>query len=506
MSSMTPHSTEPTAAGSSFERTLRSSLSGDRGWLLLIFALALLLRLVYSLPHAKIPGANDMGVYHQLAVGLLSGEGYVSALEPHFLSWRAPGYPLFIAAIYAGVGQVAGVVVAIQGLLSALTCVLVARIANASFGPKVAIVSGLICAVNPQMIHWSGEYLTETLFAFLMVIFVDRLIGLQHRAGWREGITLGLVLGYGILVRPNLLLFLPLASLYAILFAAGSFRGRVLLAAGIPLLACLVLLPWTVRNYRIHGEFVPVASIGGVSLFVGLPPSMLKPQLRYQRGMPDWLFLESGQHMLPNGYDLLPEMFFLPTAQEVPESIDELEQSRVGRIIFLQFVQNEPGLFVKLMAMKGSQAFNVLPKQHQYRLGDYDVLVRYVEASFLTATFVLASLGLLLGSRREGPILLLLAVFIYHVAFQMVFRPDHRYFMPGIVLMTPFTALGWVELPRLTRLWRSGGRDARMRLAAWGFVLAAFIGNAGYHVLMLRSHYLTRDWEKLTALIAGAGG
>jgi 4-amino-4-deoxy-L-arabinose transferase-like glycosyltransferase len=502
---MTPDSPEAPATGSSLGPGLRSLVSGERGWLLLIFGIALVIRVVYALPHAKIPTGNDMGVYHQLAVGLLTGEGYVSKLEPHFLSWRAPGYPFFLASIYGLVGQHAGVVVAIQCALGALTSVLVARIARVPFGAKVAVVSGLICALNPQMIHWSGELLTETLFTFLFALAILLCIGLRESSGWGRAVAIGLVLGYGTLVRPNLLLFVPLASLYALLFAGGDLRRRSILAIGIPLLAALVLLPWTVRNYRVHGELVPVASIGGVSLFVGIPPSMLKPQLAYQRVIPDWLFLESGQHMLPNGYDLLPELFARPPPQKLAPDFDELEQSRVGRIIFLQFVRHEPRTFAKLLAMKGSQTFNVLPKQHNYRLGDYDVIVRYMEALFLCLTFVFGSLGMLLGARREGPVLLLLAVFFYHVAFQMIFRPAPRYFMPGIVLLTPFTALGLLELRGLARRWREGGPDARARLWAWGAVLVALSANSYYHVLVLRSHYLTRDWDKLAALLGGGG-
>jgi 4-amino-4-deoxy-L-arabinose transferase-like glycosyltransferase len=502
---MKPDASDASASESKLERTLRGLVSGERGWLLLIFCVALVLRLAYAMPHARIPLGNDMGVYHQLAAGLLSGEGYVSALEPHFQSWRAPGYPFFIAAIYAVVGQSAAMVILLQCLLSAWTCVLVARIARSTFDRKVALLAGFICAANPQMIHWSGEYLTETLFTCLLALGVLLCIDLRRESGWGRASLVGGVLGFATLVRPNLLLFLPLVSLYSLAFAGGEMRRRVGVSLAIPVLACAVLLPWTLRNYRVHAEFVPVASIGGVALFVGIPPSMLTPRLAALRGIPDWKFLEDGQHVLPNGYDLLPELFARPPHQALPSDFDELEQSRIGRTLFLQLVQDEPGRFAQLVGMKLSQTFNVLPKQHEYRLGDWNVAARYVEALFLCFTFALGSLGMLLSARRDGPSLLLLAIFLYHVAFQAIFRPAPRYFMPGLVLLAPFTALGLSAVPSLLESWRQRESGTRIRLATWTVVMAAFAVNAYYHVFSLRSHQLTKDWEKVVALIVGAG-
>jgi hypothetical protein len=141
----------------------RSFASAEVG---LIFVVALCIRLLYAVPQAELPAINNMGVYDQLAMGLVEGTGYVSELEPHFHSLRAPGYPIFLAAVYSTFGHHIGAVMVLHALLSALTCVLIYRIGLEVFGRRVGLLASVLCVVDPAMIHWSAILVTETLFIF----------------------------------------------------------------------------------------------------------------------------------------------------------------------------------------------------------------------------------------------------------------------------------------------------------------------------------------------------
>jgi hypothetical protein len=76
----------------------------------------------------------------------------------------------------------------------------------------------------------------------------------------------GVLIGFAILIRPAMLVFLPLGAIWLIA------RGQTRLAATVLLLAALVVAPWTVRNFRVHGRFVLVASEGGVTFWTGNHP------------------------------------------------------------------------------------------------------------------------------------------------------------------------------------------------------------------------------------------
>ena len=69
------------------------------------------------------------------------------------------------------------------------------------------------------------------------------------------------------LVRPAMLFFLPLAALWLICAAPAGTRGRRSWSPRLPSIA-----PWTVRNMRVYGTFVLVASEGGVTFWTGNHP------------------------------------------------------------------------------------------------------------------------------------------------------------------------------------------------------------------------------------------
>jgi len=72
--------------------------------------------------------------------------------------------------------------------------------------------------------------------------------------------------GAGILTRPALLFFIPLA-----LFWLARLRKLSLAVAFLAMIVAVVA-PWTARNSRVYGRFVLVASEGGVTFWTGNHP------------------------------------------------------------------------------------------------------------------------------------------------------------------------------------------------------------------------------------------
>jgi len=473
--------------------------------MLLLFCLAFVIRAVYVIPQAEIPTINDMGVYDQLATNLLSGKGYISQLEPHFRSWRAPGYPFFLLAVYSIFGHHALPVLLLQSLLGALTCALVYLIGQEVFNRRIGTIAGFVCAVDPEMIHWTAKMLTETLFIFLLTLLVLLCLRLTKSRRGSLAVGAGLVLGYATLVRPNILLLIPFLVLYFLFFAEGSIRKRIISASVLPIVCALVVSPWTVRNYLIHGEFVPVSSIGGVSLFVGIPPSA---ETRLALGFPEdweeWRYVQVGMHILPNGYDLVPELFGQPPKSQLPPDFDELEQSRLGIRRFLEYARADPVRYGRLLLSKLSLAFTIVPKRYSadegedYGFGRFDIVVKLYSMVFLIVTFVLGPLGLIVTFSRRGPTILLDSVLFYHIIMQLLFRPALRYFLPGLVIASLFTASGLVTLSRLKSLLSSERSKTLVWLRVWGGSTVLFVFNTFYRIIMLRGwDVVMRYWKQL---------
>ncbi|MDB4997014.1 MAG: hypothetical protein JWM74_4446 [Myxococcaceae bacterium] len=153
-----------------------------------------------------------MELYDARARALLAGTGsIVDAFTP-------PGYPAFLALIYAAGGglRAVGAVHAVLGALTAaLTFPVAWRLHRSRIGAGLA---SLLVALHVPLVVYTGFVLTETLFAFLVVLWAWLAI-LAHdrrsRGGTFMAALAGLTLGVAIAVRPNLALVLPLLALVA---------------------------------------------------------------------------------------------------------------------------------------------------------------------------------------------------------------------------------------------------------------------------------------------------
>jgi 4-amino-4-deoxy-L-arabinose transferase-like glycosyltransferase len=246
-------------------------------------AVALLLRLLFALTYwVDRPLTHDEHEYLSLARGLASGAGFVydDAVDTGTAQrfGRAPGYPVFLAGLDAGrpvpSSTPARVKVA-QSLVGAATVWLLGLIALGAAGPRPGVVAAALAAIYPPLITIPAYAFSETVYSFVAFATIFVLQRAVERtspdAARRTGPVLlalasGLLGGVAALVRPAMLLFLPLA------FAWLLYRRRLVLALALTIGATLVVAPWTVRNVRVYDRLVLIASEGGVTFWTGNNP------------------------------------------------------------------------------------------------------------------------------------------------------------------------------------------------------------------------------------------
>lgn len=217
-----------------------------RRWIiiLLLFAVALTSRLcVSTLLASDEPG--DSRVYSQLARNMLEGHGYSEEAGPPYDSTliRVPGYPLFLASVYAAFGEGNDKAVrVVQAVLDTVSCLLVAALAflwQPSDGRRWrAFAFALaLAAVCPFGQIYTATILTETLATLLaLALALAATLALRSR-GARARLLwwalAGLCAGSCALVRPD----------------GGLF------AAGVGVTLVLVLL-FARRDYEATGKFI----------------------------------------------------------------------------------------------------------------------------------------------------------------------------------------------------------------------------------------------------------
>jgi len=215
----------------------------------------------------------EMGrIGQSIALGQGFSSPYGGSTGP--TAWEPPIYPYLIGAVFKVFGiysdASAWVLLSINSLFTALTCIPIFFVARKTFGGKVAAWSAWIWAVLPYAMYWSVHWVWDTALTplLLSLIFLATL-ELEDRPDWRGWAVFGLLWGISGLSNPSTLSFLPFSGLWA--WHRRRKRGLpsipgVVLAS---LIFVLCLAPWLVRNYRTFGRFLFVRNDFGYELRLG---------------------------------------------------------------------------------------------------------------------------------------------------------------------------------------------------------------------------------------------
>jgi hypothetical protein len=226
--------------------------------------LALRVYLVLKFP---VTDTGDAPFYIELAWNWLKNGVYGFAVHGQLtpVDMRVPGYPAFLAAVFAFVGQSPRAVMLAQVVVDLATCFVIAliaaRLAPENSRRRVALAGLWLAALCPFTANYTAVVLTETLVIFLTALAI--LVLLQTDVGGataaRAGSFLanpwllaGIVVGFGTLVRPETPLVLFAAGLVLVakwwrpadwmkLIRAGVLMGLGLL---------MPLVPWAARNWN----------------------------------------------------------------------------------------------------------------------------------------------------------------------------------------------------------------------------------------------------------------
>jgi 4-amino-4-deoxy-L-arabinose transferase-like glycosyltransferase len=191
---------------------------------------------------------------------------------------RLPGYPAFLAAIFAlfGAGNFRAVLL-VQVLFDLATCCLIADMARRLFSARAAQAAFLLAAVCPFLANYSASALTETLEIFFTALACDlalRGLGVGEPAApssrYKVWLGCGLSVGGAILLRPDGGILLAAIGGYLLLLlvknlrtgeSAARFATRTIFWAGVLVAAGAFapLAPWTLRNLHTLHRFQPLA-------------------------------------------------------------------------------------------------------------------------------------------------------------------------------------------------------------------------------------------------------
>lgn len=248
------------------------ALTGLAGGLILLAGLVpriLYLRELPANPGYLGPGID--GAYHLYwARGLATGvweppEGRDDPEVWRHPFYRPPGYPYLLAGVFRFFGLHPLAPRIFQSLLGLAAILGIWRLGQAWFSAGAGLAAGLLASASWVFVYFEGELLDVSATVLLAVLLLNALTR-ASRPSRGAGLAAGLLLGTFALFRGNVLLFAPPAAVW-LLWAIRPRRALAVVAlfgAG----TLLPLVPGAVRNWRLSGEFVPLATNFGISLGV----------------------------------------------------------------------------------------------------------------------------------------------------------------------------------------------------------------------------------------------
>lgn len=228
---------------------------------LLLFFLLLRVGVVIVAGQKEYDFADGVS-YNGFATAILQNSDWLT--NPDFIGdYRAPGYPFFVAAIYALFGMNSFLAVYIfQAIISILTCFYIYQLAKKIFNDKVALLSLIWSGFYISYLRYVSMLLRETLvFFFVIVFFYYLYLFLTDETKKIKNFSLTVIF-YSLLIHadPRYLFYLPFFIILFIVYQPswlGIKRYSIFLVITI-----LLMTPWTIRNYIAYDGIVIINTRG----------------------------------------------------------------------------------------------------------------------------------------------------------------------------------------------------------------------------------------------------
>lgn len=344
----------------------------------------------------------------RIGESIASGRGFANPFQGVTgpTAWEPPLYPYLIAGVFKIFGiytrASSFVLLTVNSFFSALTCIPIFRIANRSFGERVAVGTAWTWALFPYVMYWCTRWVWETsLSALLLAVIFWIALTLEDREGLRPWLEFGLLWGIAALNSPVLLSFLPASGLWAWYRRAKagkrSFAGIVL--ASVVFVACIG--PWLGRNHRTFGKWVFLRSNFGAELRMGNGPGANGTWMYY---------LHPTQNTL---------------AMQQYERMGEIAYVAERRRQAIAFIQDDPSRFLVICLKKFIIYWDGVPRASE------TWTLTQIKNSLFLASSILCFWGLAraLRQRKPGAWLFFWLILLYPAVYYVVF-PHARYRHP----------------------------------------------------------------------------
>ncbi len=344
----------------------------------------------------------DSARYDRTASNLVLGRGFDSA-------WPTPLYPIFLSLIYSLFGHSFLAVRIVHSVIGTASIFIIYLLGKEMFSGKVGLLAGLLGAIYPFFIFFTGLILTETLFIFLFLCLMLFLMKMTFHMKWTYAVSTGILAGLSILIKPVMAYFLPFA--FITILAIYRDRRKVLLRNGVLifLMAGFVMLPWALGNYKRYGKFIFLTTTGG------------------------WTLYESNNPQADGG----PGIEKIIWTEEM-KRMDEIELDRYFKQQVILFIRNNPRRFLELAVIKQKRFWSFTPNAGDYQNWKY----KLISIMSYGPVVLLACWQVIVTRKRWKELVFLYLPIVFFTLLHTVILGSIRYRTPIMPYVMIFSANG----------------------------------------------------------------
>ncbi|HOD52201.1 MAG TPA: glycosyltransferase family 39 protein [Candidatus Hydrogenedentes bacterium] len=459
----------------------------DWAFLLGVYVLALAPRLAFVLALGRSPLGVDEVEYDMIARSLVDGKGYAWYLGLA-TAFRPPGYPFFLAGIYLLLGKSFYYARLVQAFIAAAHPLATYAVCRPIFGRRAARLSAVFVALYVPLILYSLGLLTENIFIPLVLLALWFTLRIPEKGLLRGAAPAAILYGAAILVRPSLTFFMPLVVAW-ILLATRDWKRTVVSGAVMAAIVLAMVTPWSVRNYKVTGQFVYLDTLTGYNLYIGY------------REDADGSF----------DMDAATEMAYMLRDKVLrKEAESDVIMHNWGKARAMEFIRAHPYRALALVPLKIAHFWSlehrmfIFAYSYNY-IGELSPLMLTLFFIVLLSPYAFLALFAVVGAvfgRRKGPGLWLLLLLLgYYTALHAAVFGEARLHFPLVPVLAMLAAAGVFGLRRV----RAGLRSREPRVRTGGVRRLAIMCVCILLLLTAWAHGIWYSWPQWKVIYSPGG-
>lgn len=241
-----------------------SFLESDKAiWFIVIFALIERIIMFFYIGSGELHNSDDVA-YVQSGI-VFAQTGVISVWSPLPTAKIMPAMPVVTGLLSMLFGEGEAYINSIRILWIILGCITpyVMYKCCRIFLPAPYALFASAAFLLPNWAWSDNAVLTETPYLLFYMLCFYGVLRLGEDKGEQDRCAIALfVLGFmaALMFRPNILIFLPFAAAYLLLVKKKRLRQLVGPALCLTVAMLIFVIPWSIRNYRLFGEFIPITS------------------------------------------------------------------------------------------------------------------------------------------------------------------------------------------------------------------------------------------------------